>query len=116
MSGGSEFGFPDLPHTDDYLILGDFNMMPETPEYIAMAGRVDPYYAARRGRRRRWIRLAISARASRMTIPGKSPKSPKCGNISTISSRAPRLRRGSNAVEDMTCIASDHKPVWLEMA
>jgi endonuclease/exonuclease/phosphatase family metal-dependent hydrolase len=44
MSGGGDFGFDELPHPDDFVLMGDFNMVPEGPEYCAMTGGRDAFY------------------------------------------------------------------------
>ena len=44
ISGGGTFGFGDTPLPEDYILLGDFNMQPGTPEYVEMTGPADPYY------------------------------------------------------------------------
>ncbi|TCT35356.1 endonuclease/exonuclease/phosphatase family protein [Martelella mediterranea] len=41
VTGGQEFGLSDPPLTEDFVILGDFNMSPESPEYLEMAGQRD---------------------------------------------------------------------------
>ena len=38
LTGGGDFGFAELPHPDDFVLMGDFNMEPEGPEYCALAG------------------------------------------------------------------------------
>ncbi|AJY44482.1 endonuclease/exonuclease/phosphatase family protein [Martelella endophytica] len=38
MTGGAEFGMTDPPAPEGFIILGDFNMTPESPEYLEMAG------------------------------------------------------------------------------
>src|SRR5690606_84507 len=44
ISGAHEFGLAEPPAPDDYVLMGDFNMVPESPEYCEMAGGVDPLY------------------------------------------------------------------------
>lgn len=44
LSGAGEFGLPEPPLPEDYVIMGDFNMEPESPEYCAFAGSVDRFY------------------------------------------------------------------------
>lgn len=44
LTGASEFAVVDPPSPADFLIMGDFNMEPERPEYIAMTGHADAYY------------------------------------------------------------------------
>lgn len=116
VTGGTQAGFPELPHTDDYLVMGDFNMMPEQPEYIAMAGPKDLYYG----------------RTASATFPvdaldhlGKR----KEGDFTWEETGRPEMRqyldyffvsgtvasRLSAGWVDHACEASDHKPVWIEL-
>lgn len=44
LTGASEFAVTDPPLPSEFLIMGDFNMEPERPEYIAMTGVEDAYY------------------------------------------------------------------------
>lgn len=114
VSGGTEFGFAELPHTDDFVIMGDFNMLPESPEYLAMAGPKDIYY----GRTPRATdpvdahdHLGIrKERDFTWEEPGKPEIRQYLDYCFVSASLVGRLR---NAGLDAACIASDHKPVWL---
>jgi len=44
ISGAAEIGLTELPLPEDYVVMGDFNMVPESPEYRAFAGAKDGYY------------------------------------------------------------------------
>jgi len=44
LSGAHEFGLSEPLLPEDYVIMGDFNMEPESPEYCAFAGSVDRFY------------------------------------------------------------------------
>lgn len=44
LTGGAELDLPEPPLPEDYVILGDFNMEPESPEYCALAGAGGGYY------------------------------------------------------------------------
>lgn len=44
ISGAHEFGLAEPPVPEDYVLMGDFNMVPESPEYCEMAGGVDGLY------------------------------------------------------------------------
>lgn len=44
VTGAVEFGAEELPHPDEFIIMGDFNMEPESPEYRLMAGTRDDRY------------------------------------------------------------------------
>ena len=116
VTGGIEFGFPDLPHSDHYVVMGDFNMMPEQPEYLAMVGPKDLFYG-----RTATAAFPIDA-LDRMGKRGEDdftwiePGNPEirqyldyCFISGTLVSR---LKDGWI---DADCVASDHKPVWIEI-
>jgi endonuclease/exonuclease/phosphatase family metal-dependent hydrolase len=116
VSGGDEFGFAEIPHTDDYIIMGDFNMLPESPEYIAMAGPRDVYY----GRTTRATNPVDAHRQNGDVAPGaytwEEPGHPDIRQYldyafvsATLASRV----KASGI--DEACIASDHKPIWVEL-
>lgn len=116
VTGGEEFGFPDVPCTADYVVMGDFNMMPEQPEYVAMVGPKDLYYG-----RTATAAFPVDAldwlgkrRDGDFTWeePGKPSVRQYLDYCFVSGSLAARLRDGW---VDAGCIASDHKPVWLEM-
>jgi endonuclease/exonuclease/phosphatase family metal-dependent hydrolase len=117
VSGGSEFDFPELPHTDDYLIMGDFNMQPEQPDYISMVGLKDLYY----GRTARATHPvdAIDHLGKRLASdytweePGKPEIRQYLDYAFMSGSLLPRLRDGG---VDLAAIGSDHKPIWVELA
>jgi endonuclease/exonuclease/phosphatase family metal-dependent hydrolase len=44
ITGAERFGLREPPSPDDYILMGDFNMVPESPEYCAMVGDVDAVY------------------------------------------------------------------------
>jgi endonuclease/exonuclease/phosphatase family metal-dependent hydrolase len=117
VTGGSELGFTEVPSTDDFVIMGDFNMLPESPEYLAMAGPKDIYY----GRTPR-ADQPVDAHAYLDRIgPGaftwQEPAQPEIRQYLDYcfvsGSLAGRL---SDAGVDEACAASDHKPVWLTIA
>lgn len=44
LTGASEFEVAEPPPAEDYVLMGDFNMEPESPEYLACVGIKDRYY------------------------------------------------------------------------
>lgn len=41
LSGVAEVGLPDLPCPKGFVVMGDFNMLAGSPEYVEFAGRLD---------------------------------------------------------------------------
>ena len=116
LTGGSEFDLPEPPLPEDYVILGDFNMEPESPEYCALAGAGGGYY----GRVAR-IGTPVDAFAALEAYgPGSySWMNPddhgermhldycfvSCGLVSRLQS----------ARIDTQSVGSDHFPLWVEI-
>lgn len=116
VTGGSEFGFPELPHSDDFVVMGDFNVMPEQPEYVAMAGPRDLYYGRTANAAFPIDALDRLGRRAKDDFTWEKPDQPEVRHYLDYcfvsASLACRLRDGW---VDAACIASDHKPVWVEI-
>lgn len=117
LTGAREYGMADPPLPEDYVVLGDFNMLPESIEYDAMAGRATPGF----GRPLRHD-CPVDALAR---LGGLSPEahswmmSTDEGPITALFDYAfvhcnlvPRLK---NAFIDAQAEGSDHFPLWLEL-
>ncbi len=98
ITGLGEFGFPELPLPRDFLLMGDFNFMPGSPEHEAMLADgaiVDASAAA----------------------PGPSwadPKGLEPGKRLDHCFANPDLAaRIGDCRIDAAAMGSDHKPVWL---
>ncbi|MBB5664235.1 endonuclease/exonuclease/phosphatase family protein [Rhizobium leguminosarum] len=116
MTGGREFDLPEPPLPENYVIMGDFNMEPESPEYCALAGAGGGYY----GRVAR-IGTPVDAFAALEAYgPGSySWMNPddhgermhldycfvSCGLVSRLQS----------ARIDTQSVGSDHFPLWVEI-
>lgn len=117
MTGGADFGFDELPHPDDFVLMGDFNMVPESPEYCAMAGTRDAFYG-------RSLRLEnpvdALAHLGRLAPDSYSWIDPADHNkrmhldyCFLSSGLVPRLK---DAWIDFDAVGSDHLPVGFELA
>jgi len=116
LTGAAEFDLPEPPLPEDYVILGDFNMEPESPEYCALAGAAGGYY----GRVAR-IGTPVDAFAALETyrLESYSWMDPEdhgkrmhldycfvsCGLVSRLKS----------ARIDTQSVGSDHFPLWVEI-
>lgn len=123
VTGGLNDGFvtANPPLTDDFLILGDFNMEPESPEYLAMAGLPDASYG-------RVLRLdePVDALAclGRLTPgcyswaipPGATrARGPERAHLDYGFVNAGLAHRLREARVDLAALGSDHFPVWIEI-
>ena len=116
VTGGAEFGFPELPHSDHYVVMGDFNMMPEQPEYVAMVGPKDLYYGRTATAAFPVDVLDRLGKRCDDDFTWQEPGHPDvrqyldyCFISGTLVSRV------KDGWVDTDCVASDHKPVWVEM-
>ena len=105
------------PLSEDYILLGDFNMQPESPEYVEMVGTIDAYY----GRTARHdAPIDALARLGQLT--------PGCYSWEEVGAPEKRLHldygflsgslahRLKAAHVDIHAVGSDHFPVWVELA
>ncbi|PZU21425.1 MAG: endonuclease [Shinella sp.] len=117
LTGAHEYGMTDPPLPEDYVVLGDFNMLPESIEYDAMAGRATPGF----GRPLRHDRpVDALARFGGLTPETHSWLLPTDeGPITALFDYAflhcnlvPRMK---NVFIDTQAEGSDHFPLWLEL-
>jgi endonuclease/exonuclease/phosphatase family metal-dependent hydrolase len=116
LTGGGEFDLPEPPLPEDYIIMGDFNMEPESPEYCALAGAGGGYY----GRVAR-IGTPVDAFAALEAYRpgsyswmdpedhGKRMHLDYCFVSCGLESRLKSARI------DTLSVGSDHFPVWVEI-
>jgi endonuclease/exonuclease/phosphatase family metal-dependent hydrolase len=117
LTGAAGEGFPDPPLPEDFLLMGDFNMEPESPEYLAMVGHRDRYY----GRTLRANQMVdVLDHLGQLTPDSYSwAKPPGDGSVKMHldycfinAGLAPRLKR---AWVDHSALGSDHFPLWTEL-
>ncbi|GLS37247.1 endonuclease/exonuclease/phosphatase [Mesorhizobium tianshanense] len=120
LSGVAEVGLPDLPYPETFVVMGDFNMLVGSPEYVELAGSPDHEFGMPVT-----ADLAVDA-AARLAATGADlvtwvdPKRPddasrhkRIDYVFTSASLAKSLKRLG---VDRQAVGSDHLPVWVEMA
>jgi endonuclease/exonuclease/phosphatase family metal-dependent hydrolase len=117
LTGGAEVGLTDPPLPEDYVVMGDFNMEPESPEYRACVGIKDSFYR----RVPRFDRPADALDLAGWYKPG-------CYNWMDPGDRTRRTHldycliscglesRLKSASVDIDAEGSDHFPVWMELS
>lgn len=117
ISGAHEFGLAEPPAPEDYVLMGDFNMVPESPEYCEMVGSIDPLYG-------RQIRATNPVDA----VAGLGKRHAASFSWINPKDHADRLfldycflshglvERLTDAWVDETAFGSDHMPVWFELS
>lgn len=116
ISGAEEFGLRQPPFPDDYVLMGDFNMVPESPEYCSMVGEIDAYY----GRQiRATFPVDVLAGLGRRTSDSYSWIDPQDhGNrmyLDYCFISHGLVGRLKDAWIDEAATGSDHLPVWFEL-
>ncbi|TIR17153.1 MAG: EEP domain-containing protein [Mesorhizobium sp.] len=117
LSGIPEIGLPDLPYPEAFIVMGDFNMLPGSPEYVELAGRPDHEFGMPLT-----ADLAVDV-AQRLAVADLvtwvDPERPddksrhKCIDyIFTSASLARSLKR---LWSDRDAVGSDHLPLWAEL-
>ncbi|RWN63781.1 MAG: EEP domain-containing protein [Mesorhizobium sp.] len=119
LSGVAEVGLPDLPCPEGFVVMGDFNMLAGSPEYVEFAGRLDHEFGMPVT-----ADLAVDA-ALRLAAAGADlatwvdPKRPddasrhkRIDYVFTSASLTKSLKR---LWVDRQAVGSDHLPVWVEM-
>lgn len=104
---------PAMP--DAIVVLGDFNMTPDSPEYDALAGPRDPIYGRLHevDRFADALTLAGFPETSGVTYPAKDRE--PAMRIDHIMVSAPLFDRVRRGWIDNDADASDHQPVWAEL-
>jgi endonuclease/exonuclease/phosphatase family metal-dependent hydrolase len=119
LTGLSEVGLPEPPPTEHFLLMGDFNMLAGSPEYVELAGLPDHEFgmplvanlavdtAARLGASDRGLVTWVDPRR-----PDDTDRHKRIDYIFASASLASMLKA---LRVDRQAVGSDHLPVWLEL-
>ncbi|WP_315926077.1 endonuclease/exonuclease/phosphatase family protein [Mesorhizobium sp. SP-1A] len=120
LSGLAEVGMPEPPYPEDYIVMGDFNMLAGSPEYVEMAGIPDHEFGlAIRSDRAvdAAVQLGLSGGDLVTWVDPKRPQDAsrfkRIDYVFASASLAGRLKR---LWVDRQAVGSDHLPVWIEIA
>ena len=116
LTGGAEFGLPELPCPEDFVLMGDFNMRPGRPEYELMVGEPDSVF----GRR-----IVAHNPVDMSRLAGDAPEGTVTWIDNKDADKRARLDYGfvsaslagkvKRAWIDIAAEGSDHQPVWFEL-
>ena len=120
ISGISEMGFPEPPTPEAYVAMGDFNMLPGSPEYCAVAGTPDHEFGT--------PLVACHAVDAALHASGGTEPDATCVNLEDPADtlrhkridycfvHATLARLVTACRVDTDAVGSDHRPLWIELA
>lgn len=101
ISGTESLGFPDLPVTPDLLLMGDFNLEPDSGEYRALIGEGGDL---------------VDVSAADAGWSWTDPDGVKANQRLDFALANPELAaRVTSARIDHEATGSDHMPLWIEL-
>ncbi|TGQ09993.1 MULTISPECIES: endonuclease/exonuclease/phosphatase family protein [unclassified Mesorhizobium] len=118
LSGIPEIGLPDLPYPEAFIVMGDFNMLPGSPEYVELAGRPDHEFGMPLT-----ADLAVDV-AQRLAVadlitwvdPDRPADKSRHKCIDYIFTSASLARSLKRLWSDRQAVGSDHLPLWAELS
>ncbi|MBX3597844.1 MAG: endonuclease/exonuclease/phosphatase family protein [Rhizobiaceae bacterium] len=119
LTGLAEYGLPEPPYPEEFILMGDFNMLPETSEHAALCGRPDTVFGYTLNACHA-VDAALHLNAvQHHPVTWVDPHDPKDATrmkrldyVFTSATLADRLK--SYRV-DRQAVGSDHLPVWVEL-
>lgn len=108
VTGLSTLGFPDLPHPDHAIAMGDFNLLPDSDEYAALIGGGEAEVL-----RDISIPDGLAASDSPTWFDPDGKLEPK--RIDYCLATAELAAHAGQARVDADAAGSDHRPVWVEI-
>lgn len=119
LSGLAEIGLPEPPCPEHFVVMGDFNMLTGSPEYVEMTGAADHEFGLPLAVDRAVdtaVRLGVSGQDLVTWVdprdPAKTSRHKRIDYVFASASLAGNLRR---LWVDRQADGSDHLPVWTEL-
>ncbi|MGB0507284.1 MAG: endonuclease/exonuclease/phosphatase family protein [Pikeienuella sp.] len=114
LTGGKAFKLDDTPETSDFVIMGDFNMKPNSPEFLTMTGQRDDYAGLVPTSDHPTCAEVLAGENPSYTLsyiePGAPENDARLDFAFVSASLAPHVQK---TWVDVDAIGSDHRPVWL---
>ncbi|TIM74440.1 MAG: EEP domain-containing protein, partial [Mesorhizobium sp.] len=119
LSGVAEVGLPDLPCPEGFVVMGDFNMLAGSPEYVEFAGRLDHEFGMPVTADLAVDAVLRLAAAGTDLVTWVDPKRPDDASrhkrIDYVFTSASLAKSQKRLWVDRQAVGSDHLPVWVEM-
>ena len=120
LTGLSEMGFPEPPLPEDFMLLGDFNMLPLSQEYVELVGRIDHEFGMPLVASRPVDAAALLATEGEPATTWVDPERPRDESrwkrIDYCFVSAGLAGKVKSSRVDGGAVGSDHLPVWFELA
>lgn len=117
ISGAAEYGFPELPCPEEFVLLGDFNMVPGSPEHLAMTGVPDPFEGPQIVAHHPVDAYRLASGIPDGSVTWTDTTHPEKGRLIDYAFVQANLAARVKSVRiDSDANGSDHQPVWLELA
>ena len=116
ITGAAEYGFPEPPCPEEFVMMGDFNMIPGSRDYHAMTGEPD----SQKGQHISWnqpvdaFALKPLPAAAATFVDEANPETSKV--IDYVFLHAALSPRVVGVGIDADAEGSDHLPVWLQLS
>ncbi len=118
LSGLSEMGFPEPPHAEAFIVMGDFNMLAGSSEYIEVTGRADhefgmPLLATHPADAA--ARVSEGEPATTWVDPKRPEDKSRWKRIDYAFVSAGLMAGVRRSWVDAAATGSDHLPLWIEL-
>lgn len=117
ITGAAEYGFPELPSPEEFVLMGDFNMVRGSPEHLVMTGVPDPVEGPQIVAHHPVDAFALAGGVPDGSVSWSDTTHPeKTRLIDYAFVQANLAARVKSVRIDTEADGSDHQPVWVELA
>ncbi|MDR7221418.1 endonuclease/exonuclease/phosphatase family metal-dependent hydrolase [Aminobacter aminovorans] len=116
LTGAAEYGFPELPCPEEFVLMGDFNMVPGSPEHLVMTGVPDPVEGPQIVAHHPVDAYALAGGVPDGSVSWTDTTHPeKTRLIDYVFVQANLAAKVKSVRIDSDAAGSDHQPVWVEL-
>ncbi|RFC67672.1 MULTISPECIES: endonuclease/exonuclease/phosphatase family protein [Mesorhizobium] len=120
LTGLAEYGLPEPPSPNEFIVMGDFNMLSDTPEHAALCGTPDAIFGLTLNARHAVDVAAYLGALEDHPVTWVDPNDPKdearMKRIDYVFASPFMADRLKSYRVDREAVGSDHLPVWVELA